>query len=400
MKTGIWLIGAFGNVATCVITGVEALKRGLISKTGLVTELEEFKGLDLIHFDDIIFGGHEVRSGNLYKSALEFQESNGVIQPKILEKLRKPLLKISKQVKPGISLNCSKSVEQFSERSKKDKLSLMGIVKILKDDFQKFKKKNRLDTVVVVNLASVEPFSKFPETILLPELQRIIEKNKKEKIPASILYAYSALDAGFPFINFTSSIGSSLSALDELARLKKVPHMGKDGKTGETLVKTALAPMFLARHFKVLSWEGHNILGNRDGLVLKEPACNKAKVKDKDEVLKKILPSNSTHSNVRIDYVPSLEDWKVAWDFIHFAGFLDTKMSMQYIWQGADSALAAPLVIDMVRLVEFAKRKGESGKMAHLACFFKTPFKVEEQDFHKQFEMLKKYIVSHSKRDV
>ena len=172
--------------------------------------------------------------------------------------------------------------------------------------------------------------------------------------------------------------------------------MGRDGKTGETLVKTVLAPLFAARNLKVLSWESHNILGNRDGLVLDTPANKRTKTKGKDAVLKNILPEDGIHSNVRIDYVPSLGDWKTAWDFIHFMGFMDTKMSMQFIWQGADSLLAAPLIIDIVRFAELALRLGESGAMKHLAHFFKSPYGVDEQNFHKQFEMILAYVGRHS----
>ncbi len=213
-----------------------------------------------------------------------------------------------------------------------------------------------------------------------------------------MLYAYAAIDAGFPFVNFTSCIGSSLPALDELARRKGVPHCGRDGKTGETLLKTTLAPMFLARNLRVLAWEGHNILGNRDGQVLNTPANRDAKVKDKDAALREILRDDKVHSRVRIDYVPSLGDWKTAWDFVHFEGFLGAKMSLQFIWQGCDSALAAPLVIDLVRLAEFGHRAGEKGAMRHAACFFKAPVGVEEHDFHRQMDLLIEWSAAHRER--
>jgi myo-inositol-1-phosphate synthase len=164
--------------------------------------------------------------------------------------------------------------------------------------------------------------------------------------------------------------------------------MGRDGKTGETLLKTALAPMFVARRLKVLAWEGYNMLGNRDGLVLDDPAAGRAKVKDKDGALRRILRDPGVHTRVRIDYVPSLDDWKTAMDFIHFRGFLGARMSLSFTWQGCDSALAAPLVLDLARLADLARRDGEKGTLPWLAPFFKTPLDVEEQDFGRQHALL------------
>ena len=162
-----------------------------------------------------------------------------------------------------------------------------------------------------------------------------------------------------PFVNFTPSPGSTVPALVELAEERGVPHMGSDGKTGETLVKTVLAPLFAGRALRVLSWEGYNMLGNRDGFVLSDPQARESKTRSKDRALKQILGDDDLHAKVTIDYVPSLDDWKVAWDYIHFEGFLGARMSMQFTWQGNDSALAAPLVLDLARLAAFAHAQGE-----------------------------------------
>jgi myo-inositol-1-phosphate synthase len=153
--------------------------------------------------------------------------------------------------------------------------------------------------------------------------------------------------------------------------------------------------MFTARNLKVLSWQSQNLLGNRDGMVLEDPDHKKAKLANKDQGLRKLLGDENVHSQVRIDYVPSLGDWKTAWDFIHFEGFLGTRMQLQFTWQGCDSALAAPLVIDLVRFLEFAHRRGESGLQRHLSPFFKAPYGVDEQDFATQMEMLYDYAQKH-----
>ena len=291
-----------------------------------------------------------------------------------------------------------KAIEKMSchEESTKE-TSLKEIICRFQGDIKGFKEKNNLDAVVVVNLSSTEPPTVCEDNQMsIDSLNMLIEKNDSMAIRASTIYAYAAIDAGCPYINFTPSNGAMLSGLIELAAEREVPVMGSDGKTGETLVKSALAPMFACRNLKVLSWEGYNILGNMDGRVLSHPENKSSKIKSKEHILSKILGYNP-HTKVSIDYVPSLGDWKTAWDFIHFEGFLNTKMSLQFTWQGCDSALAAPLVLDLIRLAFFASQKGEKGLMKHLACFFKSHIRVEEQNLHEQFRMLKDYADKHKK---
>ena len=163
-------------------------------------------------------------------------------------------------------------------------------------------------------------------------------------LPASSLYAIAALEAGYSYINFTPSLGAAPAAIDELARLRGTRHYGCDGKTGETLMKSVLAPMFARRNLQVMSWVGHNIFGNMDGQVLNDPANKQTKVASKDHLVGEIL-GYRPQTLVSIEYLPDLGDWKTAWDHIHFAGFLGVPMTLQFIWQGCDSLLAAPLVL-------------------------------------------------------
>jgi myo-inositol-1-phosphate synthase len=148
--------------------------------------------------------------------------------------------------------------------------------------------------------------------------------------------------------------------------------------------------MFARRNLHVHSWVGHNILGNRDGLVLNDPDNKASKVKSKDALLAELL-GYKPQSIVSIEYVESLDDWKTAWDHIHYEGFLGTKMVFQFTWQGCDSILAAPLVIDLVRLTALAQRRSEVGILPHLASFFKNPLGSNEHDFGKQFALLEEY---------
>ena len=240
--------------------------------------------------------------------------------------------------------------------------------------------------MIVVNLASTEPAADYSD---LPTrwdaLSQAIDDTAVDKLPASSLYAIAALDLGLPYINFTPSLGASPAAIGELAELRGTCHAGQDGKTGETLLKSVLAPMFAARNLEVLSWVGHNIFGNLDGLVLDDPANKAAKIKDKDGLVGQIL-GYDPQTLVTIEYIRSMGDWKTAWDHIHFRGFLGTPMTMQFTWQGCDSLLAAPLVLDLVRLVELSHRtRRDRACSAILGSFFKRPLGLAEHDFSRQF---------------
>jgi myo-inositol-1-phosphate synthase len=206
------------------------------------------------------------------------------------------------------------------------------------------------------------------------------------------LYALAAVSGGHSYINFTPSLGASLPAIELLAAETGSLIAGKDGKTGETLMKTVLAPMFARRNLEVMSWVGHNIFGNRDGVILDDPANKAAKVGTKDQVVNQIL-GYKPKTLVTIEYIPDMADWKTAWDHIHFRGFLGATMTLQFTWQGCDSLLAAPLAIDLARLTELEKRRGTpGGVMTHLASFWKSPEGVEENDFFHQWELLEDYL--------
>ncbi|MFO0265183.1 MAG: inositol-3-phosphate synthase, partial [Planctomycetota bacterium] len=242
----------------------------------------------------------------------------------------------------------------------------------LQADWDEFVAQQELEQVVVVNLASTEP------PVAKESLPRDVEsllsslETTECPLPASSLYAIAAIERGHPFVNFTPSLGSDLPAIDELARQRGSAHVGRDGKTGETFLKSVLAPAFAARNLEVMSWVGHNIFGNLDGVVLNDPVNKATKVASKDKLLGEIL-GYAPQTLVSIEYIQSLGDWKTAWDHIHFRGFLETPMMMQFTWQGCDSILAAPLVLDLARFAELAARRGASGTLDFLASFFKSP---------------------------
>lgn len=398
-KVGVWIIGICGSVGTAIAIGTSAIVQGLCLPHGVNTETEPFKKLGLVGLDNLVFGGHEIRENSLYNTALQYYRDNGVPSYEILEKVKEDLYSITSRVKTGTTLNCSKPIAELAKAaSATNNHTVRESIELIKKDILDFKDQNSLSEVVVVNLSSAEPFLEIEDKHReLTKLENMLDANDKSAIRSSTLYAYAAIDLGCAYINFTSSNASLLPALQVFAAENGVPFMGNDGKTGETLIKSALAPVFKYRNLEVMTWQGYNLLGNLDGEMLMDQKTKEAKIESKDHLLPKIL-KNSPHTHVGIDYVNSLKDWKTAWNFIHFKGFLDTKMSMQFTWQGCDSMLAAPIVLDLVRLAHFAKAKGEKGEMRHLSCFFKNPIGVDEQDLHFQFHSLMDYVDSHSNK--
>lgn len=388
-KTGLWIAGAKGDIAATLIVGTLAMRKQLVSSSGLTTALPPMNQLPLVDLDDLAFGGIDISDRPLSDSANSLYSASRTVSREVLDAVLPELNTIDDDilVDPKIA---------WKPRSPRDdQTTLAGHIEQIQQHIADFKAKHRLDQVVVVNLTSAEPEPlPTPAHESLDAFRELIAQNKKDNITPSICYAYAAVDAGYVYLNFTPNAGASLGAIDELAKANNVPYYGSDGKTGETLVKTALAPMFAWRNLRVLSWEGINMLGNNDGKALDDNDNKIAKIRNKGGVLSDIL-GYEPHAGIDINYVPSLGDWKTAWDLIHFQGFLDVNMSMQFTWQGCDSVLAAPLVIDMARMAEFASRHGEAGPMKHLAAFFKNPIGVQEMALHLQFQRLTDYTMAH-----
>jgi myo-inositol-1-phosphate synthase len=402
-RLGVWIVGIGGGVGTTVLVGTHFIKKGLVSTAGLITETEIFKPLNLVPLDNLVFGGYDIRTETVWENAIDIQRQTKTFSIEFLNQIKDDLDKIDNNIKFGTTINCGETIEKLATaKLEKNDMPLYEMVKIIQNDLISFKNKYKLDNVIFVNLASTEPFNeKFlnvPSANSLEELEKAIKEDKRDDLPASTIYAYSAIDCGFPYINFTPSIGSETKAMQELAIKRGVPHMGKDGKTGETMVKSNLAPMFIYRNLPILSWAGFNILGDRDGQVLSDPKNKATKIRSKDRILHNIL-GYSTYVHTAIEYVPSLSDWKTAWDHIHFKGFIDTKMVMQFIWQGCDAILAAPLILDLIRMADYSKSQGEKGLMKHLACIFKSPIGIEDHNFHNQYQMLMNYVKKHSFKD-
>jgi myo-inositol-1-phosphate synthase len=389
---GIWLVGARGGVAATAITGLCALKDGLVPDAGLVSRLPAFRQADLPDWSRFVVGGHEIRDVSLADEAMRLATESRAVDPQLIDRLKDQLRTIDGRIRPGTIFKSGPTISALASEGIVRRESPRDAIRRLKDDMAQFAQSNGLEHVMVVNVASTEAAV---DPSLVPgrwaELEPLLDRPQECPLPASSLYAIAALDLGYSYINFTPSLGSAPPAIDELARLRNTRHMGCDGKTGETLMKSVLAPMFSHRNFRVMSWVGHNILGNLDGKVLDDPANKAAKVTSKDHLLAQIL-EYQPQTLVSIEFIESMGAWKTAWDHIHFMGFLGTPMVLQFIWQGCDSLLAAPLALDMIRFTDLARRRGHVGLMPFLASFFKSPHGVEEQGFIRQFQALEAWV--------
>ncbi len=377
-NTGFWLVGGAGNVATCTALGWAGLELGILEPIGLVTESAPFSELGLVRYGAAVFGGHEIRSCRIRDTAAGLVAER-VLPADLIDRVGDRLDAYQDELRPGISGRDGGFAEFARVRA----------------DLADFAARHRLRRVVVLHVASTEAPLSHPVPETVDEFFAALEDGMR--LPPSAIYAAAALDLGFGFVNFTPSIGSGLSALARLAEMRGGVHAGNDGKTGETLIKTALAPMFEARRLLVQSWFSQNVLGNNDGKALSDDERRATKVQSKRAAVDSIL-GYSPEAHVGIDYLPSFGDWKVAWDYIQFRGFAGVDMTMTFTWRGSDTALAAPLCIDLLRLTEYAQRRGERGVLAHLALFFKSPMGTDEHRLGEQNRLLHEHLSARASR--
>ncbi|WP_338702236.1 inositol-3-phosphate synthase [Streptomyces sp. Q6] len=340
-RFGVWLVGARGSVATTAVAGCAAVTAGLHPPTGMVTETTPFADSGLPTLSSLVFGGHDTVDCPLPKRAEHLAEG-GVLPHGLPSAVAAELAAADREIRPGGPL-------PGDNRTQDELISTFAA------DITDFVRGHDLAGAVVVNVASTEP-----------------APARDGALPPSSLYAAAALRAGFPYVNFTPSTGLHHPTLAAAAANAAVPHTGRDGKTGQTLLRSVLGPMFLQRALSVRAWSGTNLLGGGDGAALADPAAAAAKNAGKERVLADTLGA-APQGEVHIDDVPALGDWKTAWDHIAFDGFLGARMVLQTTWQGCDSALAAPLVLDLARLLLRAHTVGLTGPRPELGFYFKDP---------------------------
>jgi myo-inositol-1-phosphate synthase len=389
-KLGV-LTPGMGAVSTTFMAGVELVRRGHALPIGSLTQLgtvrlgkrtegraplvKDFVPLDRL--ESLVFGGWDVFPDNAYEAA----SHAGVLDPQHLEKVR-PLLSSIHPMKAAFSRDYVKKLDGPHVKKARNKFAL---AEQIQDDILAFRKKNKLDRLVMVWCGSTEIFlQQHPVHRSLAKFERAMKQNHPAIAP-SMLYAYAAVDCGVPFANGAPNLTVDIPALTELAQQKNVPICGKDFKTGQTLMKTILAPGFKARMLGLHGWFSTNILGNRDGEVLDDPESFKTKEESKLGVLEYILQPRlypqlygKISHKVRINYYPPRGDNKEGWDNIDIFGWLGYPMQIKVDFLCRDSILAAPIVLDLVLFLDLAQRAGLRGIQEWLSFYFKSPMCAPE----------------------
>ncbi|MCK8500297.1 inositol-3-phosphate synthase [Myxococcus fulvus] len=369
-RLGVAIVGLGGAVATTAVAGMELLRRGRVDTRGL--PLADVKGLGLVEYDALTFGGWDLFDEDLAKAA----RNHAVLTEAQLSAVTPTL----ERMRPWAAASNPRFCKNIVDTTAKKARSLREQVQAIRDDLARFKKDEKLDRVVVVNLASTEKGVDLtrPQFATPESFEQSLDANDADIGPA-MLYAYAAIVDGVPFANFTPSVAADVPALLALAKRTGAPIAGKDGKTGQTLLKTVLAPALRDRALHVDGWYSTNILGNRDGEALDDPASRQNKLDTKGAALDSILGYKVRDHIVQIQYYRPRGDNKEAWDNIDVTGFLGQPMQLKLNFLCKDSILAAPLVVELARTLDLAKRRGEGGVIDALGCFFKAPMSQEGQ---------------------
>ncbi len=326
----------------------------------------------LASLDDIVFGGWDLFEDDCYEAAVHA----GVLEPALLEQVKGEL----SAIRPWTAVFDRQYVKRLDGPNVKKGATKRDLAEQLREDIRRFKADNGLDRLVMIWCGSTEIFlTESPAHATLESFERGLEQNDPS-IPSSMIYAYAALMEGVPYANGAPNLSADVPALVALAQQKQVPIAGKDFKTGQTLIKTVIAPGLKARLLGVKGWYSTNILGNRDGEVLDDPESFKTKEESKKSVLDYILQPDLYPSLyrdlchvVRINYYPPRGDNKEGWDNIDLFGWLGYPMQLKINFLCRDSILAAPIVLDLVLLLDLAARAGMSGIQEWLSFFFKSP---------------------------
>ncbi len=384
---GIAVVGIGGAVGTTMAAGIELLKKGLIGHEGL--PLAELNVDRMAEYRDIVFAGWDLFGEHLAKAA----EEHDVLTHKQFLAVEDAL----RSVKPWPAIGNDKFLSNIDGENRLIDSSHRTIIAKLQNDLKSFSEK--VDSVVVINLASTEKLAVEGNEMLnsLTGFEAALDNNSADISPA-MLYAYAAIAQKIPYGNFTPSVSVDIPALIRFAEKMDVPIGGKDGKTGQTFIKSVLAPAFRSRALRVRGWYSTNILGNRDGLALSNEDSLASKIKTKSSLLDDILGYEVEDHLVDIRYYRPRGDNKEAWDSIDITGFLGQQMQIKVNFLCKDSILAAPLAIEIARCLDLAAQRGESGIQQQLSVFFKLPMNPAgenlEQAFHKQEEMLLSWLSS------
>ena len=384
-KLGIMLVG-LGAVSTTTIAGVIAIRRGLAKPIGSLTQMgtvrlgkrTEAKSpqikdfVPLASLNDVVFGGWDIFDENCYEAA----KTAGVLERDLLDQIRPEL----ESIRPWPAVFDRKYVKRLDGPNVKKGKSKKDLAEQVRADIQKFKKDHHLNRMVLVWCGSTEIYmTESPAHQSIKAFEKALAAND-DTIPSSMIYAYAAIKEGIPYANAAPNLSADIPALIQLAQETGSPLAGKDLKTGQTLIKTIIAPGLKSRLIGVEGWYSTNILGNRDGEVLDDPESFKTKEESKKSVLDYIFQPNlypdlyeKLCHVVRINYYPPRGDNKEGWDNIDIFGWLGYKMQLKINFLCRDSILAAPIVLDSALFLDLARRAGMSGIQEWLSFYYKSP---------------------------
>ena len=389
-KLGV-LVPGMGAVTTTFIAGLEAIKRGLGKPIGSLTQLGTIRlgkrtegrspaiqdFVPLARMEDLVVGAWDIFPDNAYESAVKA----GVLEMPLLEQLKVPL----SAMKPMPAVFDQEYVKRLNGPNMKPKGSKMDHAEMVMDDIRRFKQTTGVSRMIMIWCASTEVFRQ-PAAVhaTLKDFECGLQKSDPEISPSQI-YAYAALKSGVPYANGAPHMTTDMPALLELARSQNLPVAGKDFKSGQTFMKTLVAPGLKSRLLGLSGWFSTNILGNRDGEVLDDPGSFRSKEVSKSSALEYILQGNlypdlyrDFYHKVRIEYYPPRGDAKEGWDNIDIFGWLGYPMQIKINFLCRDSILAAPLVLDIVLFMDLAQRAGMRGIQEWLSFYFKAPMHAPE----------------------
>ena len=396
-RLGVLLVG-LGAVSTTFIAGVLAVRKGLAAPKGSLAQLGTIRlgkrtdgrsplikdFVPLASLDDLVFGAWDIFTDTCYEAAT----TAGVLEASLLDKLRPEL----EAIRPWPAVFGQQYVKRLMGPNVKAGASKRDLADQVVADIRRFRVDHQLDRLVMVWCGSTEIYME-PQPVhrSLAAFEKGLD-DSDQAIPSSMIYAYAALMEGIPYANAAPNLSADIPALTELAARTGSPLAGKDLKTGQTLIKTIVAPGLKARLLGVAGWYSTNILGNRDGEVLDDPDSFKTKEESKKSVLDYIFQPDlyptlydDLHHVVRINYYPPRGDNKEGWDNIDLVGWLNYPMQLKINFLCRDSILAAPIVLDLVLFLDLARRSGFSGVQEWLSFYFKSP--IHAPDLYPEHDL-------------
>ncbi|MBP3354512.1 MAG: inositol-3-phosphate synthase [Bacteroidales bacterium] len=405
-KLGVLVVGIGGAVSSTFVVGTLAARKGLTTPIGSLTQMAHIelgKGADkrepkikdvvpLADLNDLVIGGWDIFEEDVYAAALHAE----VLTEKDINKVKDEL----QAIKPMKAVFYQEYVTRLHGTWVKDAATKYDAMEQVKADIEEFKRKNNCSRLVMIWAASTEVYIPMGEAHKSVVAFEEAMKSNSPEISPSMIYAYAAVSSGVPFINGAPALTVDMPAIWELADKNNVPICGKDFKTGQTMMKTVLAPMLKTRMLGLDGWFSTNILGNRDGEVLDDPASFKTKEVSKLSVIDTILDSEkypelygNIYHKVRINYYPPRKDNKEGWDNIDLVGWMGYPMQLKVDFLCRDSILAAPLMLDLIILTDLSQRAGFKGIQTWLSFYFKSPMHTPDteplHDLFAQFVKMK-----------